>query len=111
MFFGSSGCLSLMAVPSGDPGAPSPPEVVSDALDPEVPVYSTSERLKAHRNKGHQPYVSGCDICQSARGRVPTCRKHMKHHYGPGELQVDFGFFGKNVSSFGSCLDGIHPWS
>ena len=84
-------------VPSGEPGALSSPEVVSDALDPEVPVYLTSERLKAHRNKGHQPYLSCCDTCQSARGRVPARRKHMKHHHGPGELQVDFGFFGKNV--------------
>ncbi|CAE7840586.1 GIP [Symbiodinium sp. CCMP2592] len=69
----------------------SPPE------DLEVPVYITSERLRAHRNKGHQPYLSFCDVCQSARGRVPARRKNMKSHYAPGELQVDFGFFGRNV--------------
>ncbi|CAE7039615.1 unnamed protein product [Symbiodinium sp. CCMP2592] len=86
------------------PGPPDPeprPEPSGSGLSPpedlEVPVYITSERLRAHRNKGHQPYLSFCDVCQSARGRVPARRKNMKSHYAPGELQVDFGFFGRNV--------------
>ncbi|CAE7837055.1 unnamed protein product [Symbiodinium sp. CCMP2592] len=85
------------------PGPPDPeprPEPSGSGLSPpedlEVPVYITSERLRAHRNKGHQPYLSFCDVCQSARGRVPARRKNMKSHYAPGELQVDFGFFGRN---------------
>ena len=77
--------------PRPSPSGLSPPE------DLEVPVYITSERLRAHRNKGHQPYLSFCDTCQSARGRVPARRRNMKSHYAPGELQVDFGFFGRNV--------------
>ena len=75
---------------------PEPPEL-QPPEDGEVPVYITSERLKAHRSKGHQPYLNFCDTCQSARGRVPARRRNMKSHYASGELQVDFGFFGRNV--------------
>ena len=71
------------------------PVVVQDE-DP-VPVQITEERLRIHRNHGHQPYLPCCDVCQSARGRIPARRKKMKTHAGPGELQVDFGFFGRNI--------------
>ena len=76
------------------------PEQKPKPLNPEDPDPRPSPsglRLRAHRNKGHQPYLSFCDTCQSARGRVPARRRNMKSHYAPGELQVDFGFFGRNV--------------
>ena len=80
------------------PPEPEPPEgpVVVQDEDP-VPVQITEERLRIHRNHGHQPYLPCCDVCQSARGRIPARRKKMKTHAGPGELQVDFGFFGRNI--------------
>ena len=76
---------------------PSPTSGLPPPEDLDVPVSITEERLRVHRSKGHQPYMSCCDVCQSARGRVPARRKHMKSHYAPGELQVDFGFFGRNL--------------
>ena len=78
-----------------EPGPPEGPVVVQD--EEYVPVQMTEERLRIHRNHGHQPYLPCCDVCQSARGRIPARRKKMKTHAGPGELQVDFGFFGRNV--------------
>ena len=80
------------------PPEPEPPEgpVVVQDEDP-VPVQITEERLRIHRNHGHQPYLPCCDVCQSARGRIPARRKRVKTHAGPGELQVDFGFFGRNI--------------
>ena len=80
------------------PPEPEPPEgpVVVQDEDP-VPVQITEERLRIHRNHGHQPYLPCCDVCQSARGKIPARRKKMKTHAGPGELQVDFGFFGRNI--------------
>ena len=74
-----------------------PTEAPEPQPEPQIPVYITSERMRVHRSRGHQPYLSFCDTCQSARGRIPARRKNMKNHYGPGELQVDFGFFGRNV--------------
>ena len=79
-----------------DPDSRPSPSGLSPPEDLEVPVYITSEGLRAHRNKGHQPHLSFC-ACQSARSRVPARRRNMKSHYAPGELQVDFGFFGRNV--------------
>ena len=80
------------------PPEPEPPEGPVVVQDEEyVPVQMTEERLRIHRNHGHQPYLPCCDVCQSARGRIPARRKKMKTHAGPGELQVDFGVFGRNV--------------
>ena len=84
-----------------DPSPPADPPAESSAIpdvpeEPVVPVSLTAERLRRHRDCGHQPYLSFCDTCQSARGRLPARRKNMKSHYGPGELQVDFGFFGRH---------------
>ena len=74
---------------SAPPAPDLPTEAPEPQPEPQIPVYITSERMRMHRSRGHQPYLSFCDTCQSARGRIPARRKNMKNHYGPGELQVD----------------------
>ena len=77
-----------------DPDPRPSPSGLSPSEDLEVPVYITSARLRAHRNKGHQPYLSFCDTCQSARGRVPARRRNMKSHYAPVSYRWILAFSG-----------------
>ena len=75
-----------------------PVQIDADTGEVEVGAEGDEEELvPIHRNHGHQPSLPCCDVCQSARGRIPARRKKMKTHAGPGELQVDFGFFGRNI--------------
>ena len=65
-----------------DPSPPADPPAESSAIpdvpeEPVVPVSLTAERLRRHRDCGHQPYLSFCDTCQSARGQIArTSQKH-----------------------------------
>ena len=44
-------------------------------LDPEeVAIPLTSQALRDHVCRGHQPYLSNCASCVCARGRIPARR-------------------------------------
>ena len=86
--------------PRKDPPRDDPPPAapVEDPVEPEdVPINASEQKLALHRRQGHQPYWRHCDVCQSARGKIPARRRGMKSNAAPGELQMDFGFFGRHV--------------
>ena len=86
--------------PRKDPPRDDPPPAapVEDPVEPEdVPISASEQKLSLHRRQGHQPYWRHCDVCQSARGKIPARRRGMKSNAAPGELQMDFGFFGRHV--------------
>ena len=64
-------------------------------LDPEeVAIPLTSQALRDHVCKGHQPYLSNCASCVCARGRIPARRvKLLQKEYKV--IGLDFLFFGK----------------
>ena len=64
-------------------------------LDPEeVAIPLTSQALRDHVCKGHQPYLSNCASCVCARGRIPARRvKLPQKEYKV--IGLDFLFFGK----------------
>ena len=86
--------------PRKDPPRDDPPPAapVEDPVEPEdVPINASEQKLALHQRQGHQPYWRHCDVCQSARGKIPARRRGMKSNAAPGELQMDFGFFGRHV--------------
>ena len=64
-------------------------------LDPEeVAIPLTSQALRDHVCRGHQPYLSNCASCVCARGRIPARRvKLPQKEYKV--IGLDFLFFGK----------------
>ena len=83
--------------PPKEPEAPSGPPPHPEPEPEEIPISVSAQKLAKHQGQGHQPYYKYCDICQSARGKIPARRKNMKTNAAPGELQMDFGFFGRHV--------------
>ena len=68
------------------------PRVPPEGEVTSVPL--TSRALRDHQCHGHQPYVSNCDSCLCARGRVPA-RRVKDSQKMSSVLGMDYLFFGK----------------
>ena len=85
--------------PSGpnDESREEAPVEAGPSVPPEGEVTSvplTSRALRDHQCHGHQPYVSNCDSCLCARGRVPA-RRVKDSQKMSSVLGLDYLFFGK----------------
>ena len=68
------------------------PRVPPEGEVTSVPL--TSRSLRDHQCQGHQPYISNCDSCLCARGRVPA-RRAKDSQKMSSVLGMDYLFFGK----------------
>ena len=87
------------AEPVGESEVEKPVDPAADVgpidLDPEeLAIPLTSQALRDHVCRGHQPYLSNCASCVCARGRIPARRvKLPQKEYKV--IGLDFLFFGK----------------
>ena len=58
--------------------------------DPDLPL--SEQPLYEHLCQGHQPYLSSCNACSRASGRIPARR--LAHPKGPYEVALDITFLG-----------------
>ena len=58
--------------------------------DPDLPL--SEQPLYEPLCQGHQPYLSSCDACSRASGRIPARR--LEHPKGPYEVALDITFLG-----------------
>lgn len=75
--------------------------------DPDLPL--SEQPLYEHLCQGHQPYLSSCNACSRASGRIPARR--LEHPKGPYEVALDITFLGPlRILVAVCCLVYFNAW-
>ena len=73
-----------MCMEESDHPLPPPDEELEESNTQEPDLQLSDQPLFDHLCKGHQPYLSSCEACSRACGRIPARR--VKHPKGPYEI-------------------------